>query len=101
VLAESPQFDGTAIAIFIAIFLVVAIVSLGSIVLGFVLAPRAARGSSKAMGWWVVALAIEGLGCLSSLGALASGGLNWRVPILPAIVAAQLAIYFRAKRNLG
>jgi hypothetical protein len=101
VLAESVQFDGTAVAIFIAIAVVIIVVGVGALVLGFVLAPRAARGSQTAMGWWVVALAVEAFPTLGSFGSFGSGGFHWSQLIMPAILTAQIGLFLWTKRNVG
>jgi len=100
-LAETIKLDGGVIALIIVLLLIFFVVSVGTVVLGFVMAPRAARGSQTAMVWWTVALVLEGFACLGSIGSLAAGRVSLSTPVMPLIVAAQVAIYVRAKGDAG
>ena len=69
------------------------------VVYGFVLAPKAAGGSSRALGWWIAALALEGLVWLGSLPALLQGSVSFFAVLIPAIVIAQVALFLSARRR--
>jgi hypothetical protein len=100
-LAESVQLSGGDVLLILGALLLVAALWAGTVVGGFILAPRAGRGSRRAMGWFVAVLILEGLQCLGSVSWLLRGQVSlWS--ILPlAIVGGQLALYFQARRAAG
>ena len=100
-LAETVSIDGgTLLLILVALVLVVAL-SIAIVVFGFVLAPRAGRGSQRAMGWWMVIIVLESLYALGSVAALLSGDFSLFVVLPPAIIAGQVALFFQARKDAG
>jgi hypothetical protein len=97
VLAETVSIDGRLLALALFLLLLVAVVSICSIVGGFVLAPRAARGSSMAMAWWVACLSVEGLSALGSVASILTLSLNPFALVMPAVIAWQVVIFRRAR----
>ena len=98
-LAETVSIDGGELLVILVIGLAFLAVVLAVVVFGFVLAPRAARGSSRALGWWIVILVLEGLYCLGAIAAVFAGDFTlWTfTPI--AIVAGQVALFVSARRE--
>jgi hypothetical protein len=68
-------------------------------VFGFILAPRAGRGSSNAMGWWIVILVVEGTYCLGAVAALLTGEFTVWTLLPVGIVAGQVALFVAARRE--
>ena len=101
VLAETVQIDTGTVVLILVIFGLIVAAGVAIVVLGFVLAPRAGRGSSAAMGWWLFALSLEVLWCVGSLSFIVRGEFTVWVVVPPVLLAAQLALYFQAKRDAG
>jgi hypothetical protein len=99
VLAETVSLDGGALLIGLVIALLALAVLAAVVTLGFVLAPRAARGSRAAIAGWVVVLAVEGLLCAGSVAAVIRGNLSMFVFLFPAVVAGQVACFVAARRR--
>ncbi len=91
------SFGAGEIAIILAVLLVVVLAMVAIVVFGFILAPRAGRGSSKAMGWWIVILVLEGTWCLGSVASILTGRFSLGSFVPPALVAGQVALYMRAR----
>ncbi len=100
-LAETVQIGGGEVVAILLVLLVLAVLAIGTVVVGFVMAPRAGRGSKNAYGWWVVAVGLEVFACLGSLRGLLQGRPTIGGLVLPVIIAAQVAIYLRARRDAG
>ena len=100
VLAETISLDGGELALILAIGLLVLALVVAIVVLGFVLAPRAAHGSGAALFWWILILVLEGLFCLGAVAAVVAGDFTlWTfTPI--AIVAGQIALFVSARREV-
>lgn len=96
-LGEAVSLDGGALAIALVIALVMLAAVVVVVVYGFVLAPKAAAGSSRALGGWIAALALEGLVWLGSLPALLQGAVSVFAILIPAIVIAQVALFLSAR----
>jgi len=95
------SIDGGTLLLILAALLFVVALQVALVVFGFILAPKAARGSSTAMGWWIAILVLEGLQVLGSLASIVRGRFSVFTLLTPAIVAGQLATYFQARRNAG
>lgn len=98
-LAETVSFDGGELAVLLIIALLALLALIAVVVLGFVLAPKAARGSTGAFTGWVVVLVIEGLFCMWSVAALIQTELSVTVLFFPIAVAAQVALFLWARRE--
>lgn len=96
-LAEAVSLDGGALALVLIVSLVFLAAVVVVIVMGFVLAPKAARGLPRAMGGWIAALALEGLIWLASLPALLQGGVSVFAILVPGFVIAQVALFLSAR----
>ncbi|HEX2052431.1 MAG TPA: hypothetical protein VHJ78_01720 [Actinomycetota bacterium] len=93
-LAEAPQFTPADVAMIIVVLLGMLLVVGAVAVLGFVLARKAAAGSSQAMIGWIGVVALE---TLFGLALLVSGG--WMVAAVVAIVLAVQVSLFLSGRN--
>ena len=98
-LAETVSIDGGTLFFILAALLVVLALSIAIVVFGFVLAPKAGRGSGQAMGWWIVIVALESLYAFGSLAALLSGDFSLFVLLPPAIIAGQVALFLHARKD--
>ena len=98
-LAEAVSLDGGTLLLILIVGLVVLAVTLAVVVFGFVLAPRAGRGSRRALAWWVVIVALEGLYGVGSLAAFLAEGFSLWALLPLVIVAAQVALFVRARRD--
>jgi hypothetical protein len=97
-LAETVSIDGGELLVLLVITFVLLAVAVAVVVFGFVLAPRAARGSSRAMAWWIVILVLEGLYGLGAVAAVLTGDFTlWTFTPL-FIVAGQIALFVSARR---
>ncbi len=95
------SFDAGDIAVILAILLVLLVAAIAVVVFGFILAPRAGRGSSSAMGWWIFILVLEGSVCLGSVAEILTGAFNVGAFLPLVIVGGQVALYVRARKNAG
>lgn len=100
-LAESVSIDGGTLLLILAAVLVVLGIAVAIIVFGFVLAPRAGRGSQRALVWWVVIVAVEVLYALGGVAAVVAGDFSLLVLLPPAIIAGQVALFLRARKGTG
>lgn len=100
-LAETVSIDGGTLLLILAALVLIVALSIAIVVFGFVLAPRAGRGSQRAMGWWIVIVALETLYALGSVAALLSGDFSLFVLLPPAIIAGQVALFLQARREAG
>ena len=100
-LAETVSIDGGTLLLILVVGVVVLALAVAVLVFGFVLAPRAGRGEPRALGWWIAIVAFEGLYCLGSVAAILSGNVTAGVAVPLVIVAAQVAIFLRARRDAG
>lgn len=98
-LAETVSIDGGTLLLILVVALLVLVLALAVVVLGFVLAPRAGRGEGRALGWWAGIVALEGLYCLGSVAAVLSGDFSPGILVPLLIVAAQVAVFLRARRD--
>ena len=98
-LAETVSIDPGILILFLVIAFVILAVSVAVVIGGFVLAPKAGRGSSRAKTWWIVCLGLEALSIPGSVVALLSGEFNPGIVVMPAIIAGQVALYRRADRE--
>lgn len=101
VLAETVSFDAGDIAVILAILAVMVLATAAVVVFGFILAPRAGRGSSQAMGWWVVILALEGMSGLGSVVRIFTGDFTVWAFVPLTIIGGQVALYLRARKAAG
>ncbi len=93
VLAETVSID--AGALLLGLLVIMAVVAL--VVAGFFCAPRAARGSQVAWAVWVVALIVEGAGCIVSIAQFVDGVFD-AVSLVPvAAIVGQVALYLQAR----
>ena len=95
------SIDGGTLLLILVALLVVGAVAIGLVVLGFVLAPRAGRGSSRAFGWWIVILVVESFYVLGSVAAILAGDFSPAVLAPVAIIAGQVALYLQARKEAG
>jgi hypothetical protein len=100
-LAETVSIDGGTLLLILAALVLVVALSIAIVVFGFVLAPRAGRGSQPALGWWIVIVALETLYALGSVAALLSGDFSLFVLLPPAIIAGQVALFLQARKDAG
>ena len=98
-LAETVSIDGGTLLLILVVGLLVLALAVAVVVFGFVLAPRAGRGESRALAWWIAIVALEGLYCLGSVAAILSGNVTAGVAAPLVIVAAQVAVFLRARRD--
>ena len=101
VLAETVSIDGGTLLVILAVLVVVVGLAIAVVVFGFVLAPRAGRGSQSAMGWWVFLLALESLCAIGSLAALRTSDFSVLTLLPSAIIACQVGLYLQARKNAG
>ena len=100
-LGETVSIDGGTLLLVLAVLVVVLALSIAVVVFGFVLAPRAGRGSPGAMRWWAVIVALESLYALGGVAALLSGDFSV-FPLVPlAIIAGQVALFLQARKDAG
>ena len=97
ILAEAPSFTAEEVFFALLVLVVLALASLAVLVLGFVWAGRAGRGSQAALVGWTMVLAIEGLAVVSVLATDPGGGVAWPL----GLMAAQTAVFLRARRRRG
>ncbi|MDP1806503.1 MAG: hypothetical protein Q8K72_15110 [Acidimicrobiales bacterium] len=100
-LAETVSIDGGTLLLILASLLVVAALSIAVVVFGFLLAPRAGRGSGRALGWWIVILALESFVSLGSVAAILAGDFSIFVLLPPATIAGQVALFLQARKDAG
>ena len=100
-LAETVSIDGGALLLILVALLVVVGLAIGLVVLGFVLAPRAGRGSQRALVWWVVIVALELLYAVGAVAAVFAGDFSPLVLLPPAIIACQAAMFLQARKDAG
>ena len=99
-LAEPVSIDGGTLLLILVVGLLFLAMSVAVVVFGFVLAPRAGRGEGRALGWWVGIVALEGLYCVGSLVAVLGGDFTPGIVLPLLIVAAQVAIFLRARADV-
>ena len=100
-LAETVSIDGGTLLLILAALLVVAALSIAVVVFGFLLAPRAGRGSRQALGWWIVMLALETFVSLGSVASILAGDFSIFVLLPPAIIVWQVALFLQARKDAG
>ena len=100
-LAETVSIDGGTLLLILAALVLVVALAIAIVVFGFILAPRAGRGSGRALGWWIVIVALESLYALGSVAALLSGDFSLLVLLPPAIIAGQVALFLQARKEAG
>ena len=98
-LAEAVSIDGGTLLLILAALLLVFAIGVAIIVFGFVLAPRAGRGSRRALVWWVVIVAVEVLYALGGVAVIFDGGFSLSLLVPPAIIAGQVAIFVQARKD--
>jgi lipopolysaccharide export LptBFGC system permease protein LptF len=100
-LAETVSIDGGTLLVILLVLLVFVALAIALVVFGFVLAPRAGRGSRNALGWWIAILIIESFYVLGSVAAILGGDFSV-IGLAPvAIVAGQVALYLQARKEAG
>lgn len=97
--AETMQLDGGALVVVLAVFILIAAAAIAVVVMGFVLARKAARGSDRALAGFVIIVTFESLFALQGLLSIFSGELNPFVLVLPALIALQIGLYAKARRD--
>ena len=97
VLAETVSLDGGVVLVALIVVLVALALSVAAVVLGFALAPRAARGSTPALAVWTAVVAAEGLFCVWLLVGAVEWGFSPLVLAAPVLVAAQVAVFLSAR----
>jgi hypothetical protein len=100
-LAETVSIDGGTLLLILAALVLVLALSVAVVVFGFVLAPRAGRGSQRALVWWVIILALESLYALGAVGAVFAGDVSLFTLLPVAIIAGQVALYVQARKDAG
>lgn len=100
-LAEGVSIDGGTLVVILAVLLVMVGLAVATVVFGFVLAPRAGRGSESAHGWWILVIALESLFAVGALAGTISGDFSLLVLVPPAVIACQVAMYLQARREAG
>lgn len=100
-LAETVSIDGGTLLLILAALVIVLALSIAIVVFGFVLAPKAGRGSGRAMGWWIVIIALESIYALGGVAALLSGDFSLFAIVPPAIIAGQVALFLYARKEAG
>lgn len=100
-LAEGVSIDGGTVLVILAILVVLAGLAIAVVVFGFVLAPRAGRGSPSAMGWWVFLLVLESLWAVASLAALRTSDFSVFTLLPLAVIAGQIALFLQARKAAG
>jgi hypothetical protein len=100
-LAETVSIDGGTLVLILAALLVVLALAVAVVVFGFVLAPRAGRGSQRALVWWVVIVTVEVLYALGGVAAIIAGDFSVFVLLPPAIIACQVAMFVQARKDAG
>ncbi|MGH3847450.1 MAG: hypothetical protein ACRDS0_39420 [Pseudonocardiaceae bacterium] len=98
-LAEGPSIDGRLLLIGLIILVVVLAAMAALVILGFVLASRAARGSESARAGWVAVLIVEGLFSVASLSPVLRGRVSVYEFVFPVIVAAQVRRFVLVRRR--
>ena len=91
VVGEAVSFSGEEVFFILLVLAVFAVATLALIVLGFVWAGRAGRGSEAAMAGFVIVLVFEGLAAAS---AVATNEI-WVWPVV--LMGAQLAAFLHAR----
>ena len=100
-LAETVSIDGGTLLLILAALFVALAIAVAIVVFGFVLAPRAGRGSQRALVWWVVIIAVEVLYALGGVAAIFAGEFSILVLLPPAIIAGQVAMFVQARKDAG
>ena len=100
-LAETVSIDGGTLLLILALLAVVVGLATAVVVFGFLLAPRAGRGSRNAFVWWVIIVALESLYALGAVGAVLSGDFSLFTLLPAAIIACQVALYLQARKDAG
>ena len=100
-LAETVSIDGGTLLVILAVLVVVVGLAIAVVVFGFVLAPRAGRGSQRALVWWAIIVALESLYALGAVGAVLSGDFSVLTLLPAAIIACQVALYLQARKDAG
>lgn len=100
-LAETVSIDGGTLVLILVMLLALLALAVGLVVLGFVLAPRAGRGSKRAFVWWVVIVALEALYTLGGVVAIFTGDFSLFGLVAPAIIAGQVALFLQARKEAG
>lgn len=100
-LAETVSIDGGTLLFILAALLVVVGLAIALVVFGFVLAPRAGRGSQRALVWWVIIVAVEVLYALGGVAAIFTGDFSLFALVPPAIIAGQVTMFLRAGKEGG
>jgi hypothetical protein len=98
-LGETVSIDGGTLLLILAALVLVLALSVAIVVFGFILAPRAGRGSRRALVWWVIIVALESLYALGAVAAVLSGDFSLFVVLPPAIIACQVAMYVQARKD--
>ena len=99
VLAETVQLDGSLLLVAIVALLVGLVLATAFVVLGFVWASSAGRGSRAALRGWLVLVAVEVVLSVFSLRAVAQARAGWIHAFFPALLACQVAVYAGARRR--
>ena len=100
-LAETVSIDGGALLLILAALLLVLALAVAIVVFGFVLAPRAGRGSQRALVWWVIIVTVEVLYALGGVAAILAGEFSMLILLAPAIIACQVALFVQARKDAG
>ena len=96
-LAEAISLSAGEVAAILIVFALLCAAAIACVVLGFVWAGRAARGSERATVGFGLVAGLEALMAMPSLIA----GVRGRLPLVglavPLILAAQIAVFLRAR----
>jgi hypothetical protein len=98
-LAEAISLDAGEVAALLIVFALFCIATVAVVVLGFVWAGRAGRGSQRATVGWAIVAALE---TMMFVLLVATAGVNTSPVILlvgPALVGGQLIVFLRARRR--
>ena len=96
-LAEAISLDAGEVAAILIAFAVFCAVVIAVVVLGFIWAGKGGRGSERAFVGFLIVVALEGLFVLPALFAVAANRTSPLVLVGPAILAAQVAVYLKAR----
>ena len=98
-LAETPSIDPAALILILVMLVLILASAVAILVFGFVLAPRAGRGSQRALVWWVIIIALEGLYAVAGVASVFTSGFTIFVLVPPAVIAAQVAMFVQARKE--
>ena len=100
-LAETVSIDGGTLLLILVALAVVVALGIAVVVFGFVLAPRAGRGSQRALVWWSIIVALEVLYGLGGVVAIFTGDFSLFALLPVGIIACQVSMFLQARKDAG